>query len=467
MERRRGARPRPLAVRCDGDEHAGAGHVARCLPLAAALRHHGWEPVFVGRYTGLARWLVERSGMNTRAPEEDGVLGVDGCDAAVVDLYGVAERDLCALAERLPVATPGEACRCPAAGIRIDYHLDRDGERPTARDLPGPAFAPLDPGLPAKRRPPDRDVGTALVATGGSSAARRIAGEAIAALRAVFPSVHVIAGSGIAAGGDVEELPFPGTLGAAIARADVAVSGAGLTAYELACAGVPAVLVGLADNQRRVLAGSQQAGTAVVAAPGEPLAAAIARLGDAAVRARIAHHGMARFDGAGAARSAALLDHLWDGGDPGDVVLRLAVPGDRDRLLAWRNDPSTRANSVSVDPVAAPDHERWLARCLADVDRRLMVAERAAVPVGQVRLDRAGAVAEVSITVAPDARGRGLGAAMLASANHHAALWGVRELLARVRPENERSLRLFRSAGYGGESVGADGLLAVRRTVSG
>jgi RimJ/RimL family protein N-acetyltransferase/spore coat polysaccharide biosynthesis predicted glycosyltransferase SpsG len=440
-------------VRCDGDERTGAGHVARCVPVAVALRFHGWQPVFVGGYSGLARWLVERAGISVRAPVTGGCCGLhpDEWDAAIVDLYGAPEAELCALARRLPVATMAEASRCPEAGVRVDYHLDRTGDDPSARELPGPAFAPLDPALPAHRRAPGREVRTALVATGGSTFARRIAVEAIAALRATFPGVHVIAGSGVASDPAAETLPFPGTLHTAIARADVAVSGAGLTAYELACAGVPAVLVGVADNQRRVLEGSRRAGTAVVGGPADSIPGAVGQLADAAVRGRIARSGVARFDGVGAPRTAAALDNLWRGGDVGDVVLRPAAAGDRDRLLAWRNDALTREASFRTAAVSEPDHDRWLAQSLARPDRRLMVAEQAGTPVAQLRLDRdpdPARAAEVSITVAPECRGRGLGPAVLAAADTAARDWGVEWLIARIKPSNVRSRRIFESAGY-------------------
>jgi RimJ/RimL family protein N-acetyltransferase len=462
------AAPR-LAVRCDGDERTGAGHVARCLPLALALRAQGWHPVFVGRYAGLAEWLCRQAGVEVRPATAGQPCGLDPAAwaAALVDLYDVPEAELCELADEIDVATPAEASRCGASGTWIDYHLDRAGAAPSPRELAGPAYAPLAPELPALRRDPGRDVRVALVVTGGSTAARRMAGAAIAALQSAFPGVRVLAGSGIAGAEGVEALPFPGGLLDAIAAADVAVSAAGLTAYELACAGVPAVLVGMAENQRRVLEGSRRAGTALVADE-RSLAAAVTELADGAVRARIATRGIAHFDGAGPARAAAMLDRLWrDGADPAGLVLRRAVPGDRDRLLAWRNDAATRAGSFSPGVVTAPDHERWLARTLADAGRRLFVAEEGGAPVGQVRLDRDGTEAEVSISVAPSARGRGVAGAMLAAADGEGARWGITALVARIKPSNERSLRLFRSAGYAGETATEDGQVMLVRTLGG
>src|SRR3954468_11287234 len=132
--------PRAVAFRCDGDDTLGAGHVGRCLPIAAAFAAQGWAPVFVGRYEGLAAWLLERAGLPVRPSAEDGgaPCGLDPAawDAAVVDLYGADVDEVCALATRIGVLTLGEATRCPDAGLWVDYHLDRRAEPPTARVLP-------------------------------------------------------------------------------------------------------------------------------------------------------------------------------------------------------------------------------------------------------------------------------------------------------------------------------------------
>ena len=59
-----------------------------------------------------------------------------------------------------------------------------------------------------------------------------------------------------------------------------------------------------------------------------------------------------------------------------DVSLRVATADDSARLLAWRNDAETRAQSLRPDEVSASDHEAWLSRSLASDERALFVAER-------------------------------------------------------------------------------------------
>ncbi|MCW3004135.1 MAG: hypothetical protein JWQ20_3433 [Conexibacter sp.] len=295
---------RSVAVRCDGGDAIGAGHVARCLPLARALAAEGHRPTFCGAYDGLATWLLERSGLPVEPPA---ALQDRRWDAAVIDSYTLSEAEICAVAQRLPVATIGEANRCPEHGVLVDPHLDRRGEEPTDRLLPGPRFALVDPGFAAARRDRTGGVQTVLVTVGGGATGRPLAAAAVDAVRTVFPAACVLTAGGVALDG-TEALPFPGTLLDAIADVDVAVSAAGTTAYELAAAGVPSVVVAVADNQRRVVEGARTAGFALA---GDDLGAAVAQLADPAVRARLQEAGPAVVDGQGAARAAAGLAQRW------------------------------------------------------------------------------------------------------------------------------------------------------------
>lgn len=309
-------RPR-LAIRCDGGATLGAGHVARCRPVATAFADAGWEVTFVGRIEGFARWLVDEAGLPVSAPSPAPApcgVAVDRFDAAIVDLY---DADVCPLAEALPVATPGEAARCAAAGVHVDYHLDRAQAPDGPRLLSGPRYAPVHPAFVGARRPRDR-VEHVLVTLGGSDAASTLGGPVAAAAARAFPDAAILAAHGIPVppGTRVAPLPQPATLVEPARTADVAVAAAGMTAYELACAGVPMVAVVIADNQRRVGAALASGGIAPVVdgrdgVDATALHAALARLRGAEVRARQAAAGMAAVDGDGARRIAVALQERW------------------------------------------------------------------------------------------------------------------------------------------------------------
>jgi RimJ/RimL family protein N-acetyltransferase len=131
------------------------------------------------------------------------------------------------------------------------------------------------------------------------------------------------------------------------------------------------------------------------------------------------------------------------------VELRPAAPADSDRIFSWANDPATRAASFHSARIERSEHEHWLSRSLANPKRRLMVAELAGEPIAVVRLDLDGADgAELSLNLAPERRGQNLAVSVLLSAASRARELGLVRLVAKIRPENERSLRAFVKAGY-------------------
>ncbi len=94
--------------------------------------------------------------------------------------------------------------------------------------------------------------------------------------------------------------------------------------------------------------------------------------------------------------------------------LRPATRDDAELLLSWYNDPLTRENSRSRDATDSESHTAWLIKSLALPTRKLFIAEVDGMPVGTVRADEDGeGYAEVSYTVAPEARGQGYGRLMV------------------------------------------------------
>jgi RimJ/RimL family protein N-acetyltransferase len=121
-------------------------------------------------------------------------------------------------------------------------------------------------------------------------------------------------------------------------------------------------------------------------------------------------------------------------------------------LLAWANDPTTRARSFRPEPIEATAHEQWLADRLASPSSRLLIGLEGPTPIGQARFElrRDGAV-EVGISVAGHARNRGLGRALLAAALESVRGDGslaARVFVARIRLDNDASAALFRGAGF-------------------
>jgi L-amino acid N-acyltransferase YncA len=146
-------------------------------------------------------------------------------------------------------------------------------------------------------------------------------------------------------------------------------------------------------------------------------------------------------DGRGADRVArAILFH--------DVALRSAAMSDADLLLVWANDPETRQASFSRPEIPRGEHLRWLESVLSGNDSRLLVAEQEDRPVGMVRIDFHKKECWISINLAPEARGFGLGPFLLDEAIRLERDRTSAPLRAKILKNNAPSVRCFESAGF-------------------
>jgi RimJ/RimL family protein N-acetyltransferase len=131
--------------------------------------------------------------------------------------------------------------------------------------------------------------------------------------------------------------------------------------------------------------------------------------------------------------------------------VRHATLADEALLLAWANDPGTRRNSFSPDPISSVTHRQWFYSRLRDIEGCCIyiLETESGVPVGQVRFESDKQVWELHYTVAPEFRGKGVGRPLL-----NAALQIFRKeysgvlILGRVKDENIRSQRIFEGLGF-------------------
>lgn len=127
------------------------------------------------------------------------------------------------------------------------------------------------------------------------------------------------------------------------------------------------------------------------------------------------------------------------------IILREAeFPKDSGPLLEWRNDPITRANSVNTAPVERVEHEEWLKASIDSPEKKIFIAELMGGPVGSVRIESRGNHSELSWTVAPGSRGKGIGKIMVSAALR--LLSG--EVTAKIRSSNAASIKIASSSGF-------------------
>lgn len=237
---------------------------------------------------------------------------------------------------------------------------------------------------------------------------------------------------------------------ALLAWADIALAAAGTTSWELAFAGLPNLLLVLADNQRLIAERLDRSGAALNMGWHENLSPAdIARvvtrlLGAAGLRAEMAHRGRELVDGEGVGRVLMPLRGKM-------LRLRRLREGDCKLLWEWANDPEVRAAAFSSNPVPWKEHVQWFVRKLHDTNCYLSIAlDDQDTPVGQVRFDVIKEdEAEIDVSIDRNKRGLRYGGMLISTAVEELfRATPVRAVHAFIKPENKGSIRAFENARF-------------------
>ena len=473
-----------LLIRADGSLAIGTGHVMRCLALAQAWRDAGGDAVFAMadatpaveerlRNEGfeVARAAV-RVGSVADAEETAQLAHKHGASWVVVDGYEFGAQYQTRLKSRglkvLFIDDNGHAGHYSAdlvlnqnAHAREDFYPRRDA---STQLLLGPRFAMLRREFTSWRgwnREISAVARRVLVTMGGSDPDNITERVVEAILSEDDFEVTIVAGGSNPHLARLRE--FVGNSGRAIrlvenassmpdliARADVAVAGAGTTSWEMCFLGLPGLLIVLADNQQGVADELAKQGIMVHLGRGSDLArntiaAQLRNLANSpVVRQEMSERGRAVVDGRGAERVVSALKRE-------SLSIRLVEDGDCELLWEWANDPVVRASAFSSETIPWDDHVAWFREKLNNRNCRIFVAlDASAVPVGQMRLDKRG-VSDADVDITVDGRFRGLGYASRLidlGINRAIAEWGLQQFNAFVKPENVASARAFERAGF-------------------
>jgi spore coat polysaccharide biosynthesis predicted glycosyltransferase SpsG len=311
-----------------GAAHEGRGHVARTLAVAEALIEAGANveiEVLGGELTALERRRVVRSLSGPRQ-------GPGGSpDAVVLDLPQPGSAAARFDRKRL-VVFDDRGSFDGRASIVIQPSLPEwTGGGQVGRVLSGYAYAPIASTYvelrkgPAHDRSEHRDTRPRVVVCFGGSDPADVLGRIGPALGA-DPRwlADIIVGAGYRGTAEAWSTPVlrdPADLPDRLAAADLAVIGAGTMKFEVACLGVPAILLAAADDQLEVAPLYAATGVARYLGDGrttdpEIVRAAVARLlDDHQLRSRMAVTARDLIDGLGAARIAEWILLVARGGE--------------------------------------------------------------------------------------------------------------------------------------------------------
>ncbi len=515
---------RRVVFRADASTTIGIGHVMRCLTLAKALRERETTVSFICRaYDGHLCDLIEERGFQVgRLPvitigARDEAFGAHGSsmggawqqdaeqtcaamgaagarpDWLIVDHYALDDRW-----EKVLRASVGRimviddlADRTHDCDLLLDQNLVAQmdtryaGKVPTAcTTLLGPQYAMLQPIYRElhDRVPPRKGAIRRILISFGGGDHQNLTGRSISAfLRLDRSDIHVdvVIGAAwpngrrlaeqVAEHDNIHLHGGPPTLAPLIAGADLAVGACGVTTWERLCLGLPALVVTVAQNQRPIAAELNRRGLVrwlghEDQADESVIAQALREQLESGLGEDWSRQCLAEVDGRGADRVRAVLTVTTETA----LRVRRSKAEDERLLLQWANDPTTRRNAFSQEPIRATTHREWFRSRLDDVAGcRLYIVETSdGVGVGQVRFQRQEHAWEVHYGLAPAFRGRGLGGPLLKAALIELrAEMGDLVIFGQVKDVNRASRRVFESLGFETQANAGGGRVVYRRAL--
>ena len=124
---------------------------------------------------------------------------------------------------------------------------------------------------------------------------------------------------------------------------------------------------------------------------------------------------------------------------------------DEQLLYAWRMDPQARLMSVHTQPMTPKEFSEYLIKFYYLKDLPPLFITMLGKPlafVGFDPYDGTKKAARISILVAPERRGKGIGLKALDLSLEFAKRQGYEELYAEIKPENGSSLTIFKKCGF-------------------
>ena len=477
---------RTLLIRADASVAIGTGHVMRCLALAQAWRNAGGRAVFASVESTAAiqeRLLAEsyevvsistRTGSQDDAQQTTALAQRYGATWIVADGYQFTaeyQHALKSVRNKLLVFDDYGHAQHYWADVVVNQNVGADETLYRSREaqtrlLLGPKYCILRREFNVWREwkreiaPLGRRV---LVMMGGSDpenvTAKAMEGlsnadiknlEAIVVVGGSNPNFDSLQQTAVHSGAAISVRRDASNIAELMAWADIAVSAAGSTCWELCLLALPSLLVDVAENQTALAKELDRLGCARYMGnsrniSAEKIAGAVNRLlYSQEERLSLSQRSRELVDGEGAARVVSgLLGN--------ELRLRRAEQKDSRQLWEWANDPQVRAVAFSKDAIPWEQHELWFASKMSDPDCQIFVAEdKQGRAVGQFRVDwRSSQDGEIDVSVAKENRGQGFGARLIRlGANAAFAGKKTAQLHAFVLVQNQASRRAFEAAHF-------------------
>ncbi len=492
-----------IIFRVDASQQIGSGHVMRCLTLAEALSDLGGSVEFITRahpgnmneyisskgfkvhslpippgteikqgLSGYEHWLVV-----TQEGDADSsiqVLADTQVDWLIVDHYALGhawEEKLRPFVRKIMVIDD-LANRQHDCDVLLDQNYIHDCRRyeplllPATTQLLGPGYALLRKDFAKNRCCNAREYGVVnniFVFFGGSDPDNMtsIALRALTRPDLKHLLVDVVIGSANPNFIEVRALvtKHPNArlhvqvenIVELMCKSDVALGAGGTTTWERLAAGLPSIVVTIAENQVALIRDLDQDG--YLKWLGNAVQMDSDKMHDALLEViRNPHQlqtqsrkGQKLIDGMGVRNTARL---LLKGPEIDTLTVRKAKATDCLLYWYWANDPVVRLNAFNQQAIKWEDHQSWFKKRSNDPDTILLVIECQYGPIGQVRFDRTDTHFMISYSIVRQFRGVGLGNSMLKIAINYLQPEEPITLIGDVRETNVASRKIFEQLGF-------------------
>ena len=133
-----------------------------------------------------------------------------------------------------------------------------------------------------------------------------------------------------------------------------------------------------------------------------------------------------------------------------EIDIRVANSSDCEDIYVWRSDTFSRSMFINSNIPSYEEHIDWFNSSLNNADSELYIGEVGSTKIGICRFDRntKSGLVEVSINLNPYSRGLGYGKRLLAYSIECFQKIQKKELLAKIKPKNLASLKIFKSLGF-------------------
>ncbi|MGK9369151.1 GNAT family N-acetyltransferase [Melioribacter sp. Ez-97] len=465
-----------ISIITEGFQNTGYGHITRCLSLYQAFEERNIIPDFYingdvrcvsylnGARFEIIDWLNHPAQL---------IKKIINSDFAIIDSY-LAGREfyekISSFCERLLIVDDNLRIDYPES-IILNGTINAENfpyQKKAGYDfLLGSEYIPIRrPFWDPAQRKYNKEIKNILITFGGQDV-RNLTLPSLKVAREIYPDAAIHAVFGNKENGEIDKLKenykdvgFYNLLSAEqikelMLKADVVITAAGQTLYELAVTGTPSIAVVVADNQKNNILEWSKAGFLI-----EPvfyneihcmkkIAEQLQKFKSIGLRKKCGSAGRKKVDGQGSRRVVSYLIEKKCAADK--FYLRKAVPEDSKIVYELSNDPSVRMQSINKNPIAWDEHTVWFDKKVNDNNYLFLLAfDREDNFIGQIRFEIENTAAVVSISLTEKFRGKGLSKKIIKEGSRRLfnEYPNVVSITAYILPDNSASLRAFEAAGY-------------------